>query len=74
MAVVEISLPDEIYRKLEARAALAGTSLSDYLLLVIERSLTPPAQDELLARLRTRSRVQPGESIASIVAAERRNR
>jgi len=68
------NVPDEIHRKLKARAALSGMSLSDYLLREIERSLERPTREELLARLRSRARVSPSEPIASIVAAERRRR
>jgi plasmid stability protein len=68
------NVPDEIHRRLKARAALAGMSISDYLLQEIERSLERPTREELLARLRTRARVEPSEPIASIVAAQRRGR
>jgi len=68
------NVPDEIHRKLKARAALSGMSLSDYLLREIERSLERPTREELLARLRSRARVEPREPVASIVAAERRSR
>jgi len=68
------NVPDEVHRKLKSRAALAGMSLSDYLLREIERSLERPTREELLTRLRSRTRVEPSEPIASIVAAERRSR
>ncbi|WP_289465373.1 hypothetical protein, partial [Klebsiella pneumoniae] len=54
-----------------ARAALAGMSLSEYLLQDIERSLERPTRDELLKRLSGRSRVEPAEPVAAAVAAER---
>ncbi len=65
------NVPDEIHRKLKARAALAGMSISEYLLREIERSLERPTREELLIRLRSRQSVDPGESIAAAVAAER---
>jgi len=68
------NVPDEVHRRLKARAALAGMSLSDYLLREMERSLERPTREELLARLRSRTRVTPSEPIAAIVAAERRSR
>ncbi|HKH45281.1 MAG TPA: hypothetical protein VKM72_11500 [Thermoanaerobaculia bacterium] len=68
------NVPEEIHRKLKARAALSGMSISDYLLREIERSLERPTRDELLERLRSRSRVEPSEPIAMAVAAERENR
>jgi hypothetical protein len=72
---VEIrNVPDELHRKLKARAALSGMSISEYLLREIERSLERPTRDELLQRLQSRTRVEPRESIAEAVAAEREGR
>lgn len=68
------NVPDEIHRKLKSRAALAGMSISEYLLREIERSLERPTPEELLARLRSRQSVEPGEEIAAAVAAERLGR
>lgn len=68
------NVPDEVHRKLKARAALAGMSLSDYLLQDLERSLERPTREELLERLSRRSRVEPAEPVAGAVAAEREGR
>jgi antitoxin FitA len=68
------NVPDELHRKLKARAALAGMSISEYLLREIERSLERPTREELLARLRSREQVEPREPIAAAVAAEREGR
>lgn len=68
------SVPDETHRRLKARAALAGMSLSDYLLREIERTLERPTREELLERLRSRQRAEPREPIPAAVAAERRGR
>jgi antitoxin FitA len=65
------NVPDDIHRKLKARAALSGMSISEYLLREIERSLERPTREDLLARLRSRRSVEPRESIAAAVAAER---
>jgi plasmid stability protein len=74
-AMIQIrNVPDEIHRRLKARAALAGMSLSEYLLRELERSLERPTREELLARLRALPRFEPRESIAAAVAAERRGR
>ena len=45
------NVPDEVYRWLKSRAALAGTSMSDYVLREIEQSLEKPTREELFARL-----------------------
>ncbi len=68
------NVPDEVHRKLKARAALAGMSISEYLLREVERSLERPTREDLLARLRSRQSVQPGEPIAAAVLAERQGR
>jgi plasmid stability protein len=68
------NVPDELHRKLKARAALAGMSISEYLLREIERSLERPTREELLERLRGRQRVEPAEPIARAIAAEREGR
>ncbi len=46
------NVPDDLYRRLKARAALAGMSISEFLLREIERSLARPTPEELLQRLR----------------------
>jgi plasmid stability protein len=68
------NVPDELHRKLKARATLAGMSISEYLLREMERSLEKPTREELLERLRSRQRVEPTESVAEAVMAERESR
>lgn len=68
------NVPDELHRRLKARAALAGMSISEYLLREMERSLARPTPAELLQRLRSRGRVTLTESVAEAVAAEREGR
>jgi plasmid stability protein len=68
------NVPDELHHKLKARAALAGMSISEFLLREIERSLERPTREELLVRLRNREPVEPKEPIAAAVAAEREGR
>lgn len=45
------NVPDSLHRKLKARAALEGVSLSDYVLRELERFASQPTRDELRARL-----------------------
>ena len=68
------NMPDETHRKLKKRAALAGMSLSEYLLKELERALERPPRQELLARLRSRRPFEPREPVAEAVAAEREGR
>ena len=44
-------VPDELHRRLKARAALEGLSLSDYLLKEIQRIAERPTLAELRQRL-----------------------
>jgi len=50
-AMIQIrNVPDELHRRLKSRAALAGMSLSDYLLNEIRQVAERPTLDELRAR------------------------
>jgi plasmid stability protein len=68
------NVPDELHRKIKSRAALAGMTISEYLLREIERTLERPTREELLQRLRSHNRVELSEPIAKAVAAEREGR
>jgi plasmid stability protein len=68
------NVPDELHRKLKSRAALAGMSISEYLLREIERSLERPTREELLQRLQSLEPVEPREPVALALAAEREGR
>ena len=65
------NVPDSLHRKLKARAALAGQSLSDYLLSELRLTLERPTRTEFLARLATRARAEPTLRPADAVRAER---
>ena len=65
------NVPDDLHRRLKARAAMAGMSLSDYLLKEISAVAARPTMEEMRARLATRSRVEPSESTADIIRAIR---
>ncbi|KPK79976.1 MAG: hypothetical protein AMS25_10800 [Gemmatimonas sp. SM23_52] len=45
------NVPDELHRKLKARAALAGMSMSEYALRELSKALERLTRAELLARL-----------------------
>jgi plasmid stability protein len=65
------NVPDDLHRRLKARAALAGMSLSDYLLKEIREVAERPTMEEMRARLARRSRVEPDESPADVIRALR---
>ena len=68
------NVADALHRELKSRAALAGMSLSDYLLGEIRQVVERPTLDELRARLNSRSSVNPSVSSADMVRAERDSR
>jgi antitoxin FitA len=59
---------------LKSRAALAGMSLSDYLLDEIRRTAERPTLQEIQDRLKRRTPVAPRESPAAAVRRERDSR
>jgi plasmid stability protein len=65
------NVPDDLHRKLKSRAALAGMSLSDYLLCEIREVARRPTLEEMRARLETLPPVDLDESPADAVRAER---
>ena len=65
------NVPDSLHRTLKARAALAGTSLSEYLLEQIRRDAQRPTLDELRERLKARTSVRLHPSPADAIRAER---
>jgi plasmid stability protein len=65
------NVPESLHRKLKARAAVAGKSLSDYLLAELARFAALPTRDEMLARLHGRARVKLSVSAADVIRHER---
>jgi plasmid stability protein len=65
------NVPEPIHRKLKARAAAAGMSLSEYLLAEVSARAAEPTPEEMRARLARRRPVAPRESSAAAVRAER---
>jgi len=68
------NVPEPIHRKLKARAALAGMSLSDYLLDEMRRAAERPTRAELLERITARQPVRPRPRPAAAVRHERARR
>jgi len=65
------NVPDALHRRLKSRAALAGMSLSDYLLSEIREVAERPSLAELRARLARRAGVEPSVAPAQAVRDER---
>ena len=68
------NVPAALHRTLKARAALAGLTLSDYLLAELRRVAERPTLEEMQERLRARSQVTLREAPADAVRAERERR
>ncbi|HLI34365.1 MAG TPA: hypothetical protein VKW70_04915 [Terriglobia bacterium] len=64
-------VPEPLHRKLKARAATEGMSLSEYLLREIRQVAERPTLDELRQRLARRSPLSPHLPPATMVRAER---
>jgi antitoxin FitA len=65
------NVPDALHRRLKSRAALAGMSLSDYLLAELRRIADWPTVEELRQRLAQHSPTTPRTSPEEAVRAER---
>ena len=68
------NVPESLHRLLKARAAMAGMSLSDYLLAEIRQVAERPTITELRERLRSRAPVTSPLSAAEAVREERKAR
>jgi plasmid stability protein len=68
------NVPDDVHSRLKARAAMAGQSLSDFILVELRRIAERPSHEELVARVRSRPPASVVESPEDIIRAERDNR
>ena len=68
------NVPEQLHRSLKSRAALAGMSLSDFLLRELRKVAERPSAEELLKRLASRGAVKPDVPTAVAVRAERDRR
>jgi plasmid stability protein len=67
-------VPDALHRRLKARAAREGMSLSDYLVREVRKIAERPTVDEIKARLAALPPVQLEPSAAEIIREERDKR
>ena len=65
------NVPHEFHRRLKARAALEGMSMSDYILREVEKALERPTRAEVLERLRIRPIRRLKRNAAAVIRAER---
>ncbi|MCY4518969.1 MAG: toxin-antitoxin system, antitoxin component [Acidimicrobiaceae bacterium] len=67
-------MPDDLHRRLKARAALEGQSMAEYVLRELRRSLDVPTRQEMMERIAALDRVEVTESPADAVRAIRNAR
>ena len=65
------NVPDTLHCRLKARAAMAGMTLSDFLLMELRKVAEKPTPEEMLERLRRRRPIEPAEKPVDAVRAER---
>ncbi len=68
------NVPEETHRQLKARAALAGMSMSEFMLKELQRNLRRPTRAELLARLDRLPPVELDPPPADLIRRERQLR
>jgi plasmid stability protein len=68
------NVPDTLHRQLKARAAMAGMSLSDYLLAEIKEIAERPTLAEMRERLHHREPISVAIDTARMVREERDSR
>ena len=61
------NVPDDLHRRLKARAAQRGMTLSDYLMEMAEREVETLSIEELSERIRRRGPVMKGVFAAEVV-------
>ncbi|QAY59953.1 toxin-antitoxin system, antitoxin component [Microbacterium protaetiae] len=75
MTMIQIrNVPDEVHRRLKARAAMEGVSLSELALAELRRSLDRPTRAELIDLVASRESVSDGPSSVELVTAARSTR
>lgn len=68
------NVPDDVHRRLKARAAMEGSSLSELALGELRKSLERPTRRELIERVEARERAVVSQPAAEAVRAEREAR
>lgn len=67
-------VPEDLHKKLKARAAMAGMPLSDYLLREIRRVAEQPTIAELWERIKQRGSVELEVNPADLIREDRDTR
>lgn len=65
------NVPIEIHRRLKARSAIEGMSMSDFILREVRKALDRPPRKEIIERLMARPIRRIRRSPADVIRAER---
>jgi plasmid stability protein len=65
------NVPKNLHRRLKARSALAGMSMSEFVLRQIGREFAQPTREEILERLSKLPEVRLEPTPADVIRAER---
>ncbi|MGE0455698.1 MAG: hypothetical protein AB7Q30_19350 [Vicinamibacteria bacterium] len=65
------NVPTELHRRLKARAAIEGMSMSDYVMRELRKALDRPTRQEVLDRLRAQPVRRLARRVADVIRAER---
>ena len=68
------NVPDEVHRRLKSRAALAGMSMSEYVLREIERMLSQPTRAEVFVRIAELPPIELAPPSSEVLREERGRR
>lgn len=68
------NVPAATHRRLKARAATEGFTMSGYLLRMIETHLERPSRQEVLDRIRARPIFEPDVDLAEVIREGRTSR
>jgi len=63
-------VPTDLHRRLKARAAIEGMSMSDFVMREPRKALERPTRREILERLRARPARKLGRRAADVIRAE----
>jgi antitoxin FitA len=68
------NVPPDLHRRLKARAAIEGMSMSDYVMRELRKALDRPTRQDILERLRAQPLRRLRRSAADVIRNERDSR
>lgn len=68
------NVPMDVHRRLKARAAMEGLTMSDFVLREVRKALERPTRQEILERLAAQPRKRLRRAPADVIRAERNAR